>query len=254
MKKLIVCDFDGTLYKKENKREFENVLKTIEKSGENGILFAVATGRPLFLIKEFLKSVYKDIFVISCDGALITKDDKTLYSCPIDSKTVCTAAENADYGFAACTKLLAYIKSAGKSVEKQLFEQLEAHVLPFEDFSSEDEIYKMFFIENPRKKQKNTEIIKNFPFVLKSTYMKNGIFEFSSPKADKANAAEFLMQMCGVSRENVFVFGNGDNDLSLFKRFENSYADIASPPQIKHSATHIFDSIQTEIEKIISYR
>ena len=252
MKKLIVCDFDGTLYKKHNKREFENVLRMLKNSDKNGVLFAVATGRPLFLTKEFFKSVYKDIFIISCDGALVTQNDKVLYSRPIDTKTVTESAQNSNYGFAACGKLLAYTKCSEKSVEKQLFNQLEAHVLPFEDLEPDDKIYKMFFIENPRENQKKTEKSKGYSSFLKSTYMKNGIFEFASPGADKASATEFLAKYLGIKPENVFVFGNGDNDLPLFKKFENSYADISSPPHIKHEAAHIFDSIETEITKLIT--
>ena len=252
MKKLIVCDFDGTLYKKGNRRAFENVLKMIKTAHKKDVFFAVASGRPLFLLKDYFKSVYDDIFVISCDGALITKSDKVLYSLPIDKKTVDRAAKKTDYGFAACGKLLAYIKYSEKTVGKQLFEQLGGHVLPAEDLCADEEIYKMFFLENPRKNQNKTEKFNDFDECLKTTYMKNSIFEFSSPCADKADAAGFLLNCIGINRENVFVFGNGVNDVQLFKAFENSYADISSPPDVKKEAAHIFNNIEKEIEKIIA--
>lgn len=252
MKKLIVCDFDGTLYKKENIRAFENVLKIIKNADKNNVFFAVASGRPLFLLKDYFKSVYDNIFVISCDGALITKSDKVLYSRPIDKKTVDNAAKKSDYGFAACAKLLAYIKYSEKTVGKQLFEQLGGHVLPAEDRGGNEEIYKMFFLENPRKNQNETEKFKDFGGCLKTTYMKNSIFEFSSPCADKADAAAFLLNRLGINRENVFVFGNGANDVQMFKAFENSYADISSPPGVKKEAAYIFKDIEKEIEKIIA--
>ena len=249
MKKLIVCDFDGTLYKKDNPSGFENVLKTIENSDQNGVCFAVATGRPLFLVKDFFKSVYKDIFIISCDGALITKNDEVLYSRPVDKETVFSASAGSSDGFVACGRQCAYVKYSDHAVYKQLSDNLGGNVLPFENLSADDDIYKIFFVSN-RQTQKNTEISTPGSFV-RSTYMKNGILEFASAEADKAKAAEFLMQNHGISRKNVFVFGNGDNDLPLFKAFENSYADTSSPMQVKQAAAHIFSNIQKEIEKII---
>lgn len=55
MKKLFVCDFDGTLYKKNNERQFKATMDEVKRLKAEGNEFVVATGRPLHLLKPYFE-------------------------------------------------------------------------------------------------------------------------------------------------------------------------------------------------------
>ena len=42
LKKLFVCDFDGTLYKKNNKRQFESAMEEVKRLKSGGYEFVFA--------------------------------------------------------------------------------------------------------------------------------------------------------------------------------------------------------------------
>ena len=84
--KLLVSDYDGTIYDQDSIRETRKNIDTIKKFKDNGNLFSIATARIFPSIKaqtEKFNIPYD--YLICCDGGCIfDKNDKLIYSNPID--------------------------------------------------------------------------------------------------------------------------------------------------------------------------
>ncbi len=88
MVKLIVSDFDGTLrsYSEENVRE--EVKNKIHQFLDNGIYFALSSGRTYNELVSYMPEFRDKIYFICCDGAYTVKNDKVVYSKQIDNADI----------------------------------------------------------------------------------------------------------------------------------------------------------------------
>lgn len=80
-------------------------------------------------------------------------------------------------------------------------------------------------------------------------------FEINPPGITKAKTLDILLQMMKISDLPIFVVGDGENDLSLFKRADLSFAPSSAHPAIRCAADHIIprekDGLLSPILKII---
>lgn len=60
--------------------------------------------------------------------------------------------------------------------------------------------------------------------------------------ADKADMLRIVMEQLNVSRDDLVVFGDGKNDIEMFKLSSHSYAMINAPRQVKSIASAIAPS------------
>lgn len=79
MIKLIVSDMDGTLLNNKDQinTEFWEIQKKLSK---NGIIFAIASGRPYYNLVERFKNIKDSILFISENGAYVMYQEKEIYS------------------------------------------------------------------------------------------------------------------------------------------------------------------------------
>lgn len=235
MKKLLVCDFDGTLYRKEEERQFKQILNTIK---EQNIPFAVASGRPWHMLRPYFEGM--DVFLISNDGGLITLGERVLYSNPIDKEKLVSFCQETKGDFVCYGQLLSYLSIKGKADSirwRQIFRQ---HAMKIDAVAEIDEpIYKIFFMNKP-----------SCPDFLTPTYDQFGVTEFAASGVNKAEAVKWLLQTLTISPEGCFVFGDGSNDVGMFGLTNNSYAMIQANPKVKQKANKICTNLYEEITTI----
>lgn len=85
------------------------------------------------------------------------------------------------------------------------------------------------------------------------------VFELTDREVDKGKTVERLMRIVGAEREEVAVFGDGDNDISMLKRFPHSYAMENAMPKAKAAASEVIGHYRdyaalTQIERLLSDR
>ena len=73
-----------------------------------------------------------------------------------------------------------------------------------------------------------------------STFFRN--IEITSEESDKGLAIVKYCRLYNIFEEEVVVAGDGDNDLSMFKRFPNSYAMENGSENAKRAATYLADA------------
>lgn len=232
MKKLFVLDFDGTLYKKNNKRQFDTAKECLEKLKAKGNDVVVATGRPLHLLKPYFEN-FDEMFFISNDGAVFSKGFEILYGVPIDKAEV--KEKFCDYkgDFLAYGQCITYAKYKEKSVGFKIDDFFNHHVMRIGCVGEiEEDIYKVTFIGKEPKAD-----------FLDKCWNSYGVTEYVAKGVNKGECLKLVQKALGYTSENTVVAGDGENDISMLKCGDTSYAMMSASPKVKGVATKTAESV-----------
>ncbi len=232
MKKLFVCDFDGTLYKKNNERQFRTALEEVKRLKSKGNEFVVATGRPLHLLKPFFED-FNNMYFISNDGAVFSKGFEILYSVPVDKELIKERFCNYNGDFLAYGQCITYAKFKEKNIGFKIDEFYRHHVMRINCVSEiEEDIYKVNFIG----KEPETDF-------LDKCWNSYGITEYVAKGVNKGECLKIVQKALGFTNENTIVIGDGENDISMMEYGDKSYAMMSAPPSVKSKADKIAEGV-----------
>lgn len=234
MKKLLVFDFDGTLYINNDERRMRNLLTELNTLSEDYVI-SVASGRPYHLLKNYFLD-FPRIYIISNDGALISKDDRVIYENPID-KGILDSIDK-DFEWAAYGESISYLHFKNRSSGIRWMEFFKYHGVYISSvLNIKENIYKIMV--NDR--------ISEIPG-LKKCYDSYGVTEFVNADADKGEAVLKLSEILKLAKGDIISFGDGQNDISMFKVSGRSYAYKNASPDVRKEAYGLFDRL--DIDKI----
>ena len=250
--KLIFIDIDGTLIRKDQIIPKENI-KIIRKLTKLGYKIILASGRPYCASIQVYKKLRLNSFLITDNGATISNpkdkkfkqitnimDESLFKKLFLDIKKYTYSAlyniNDAVYIYND-NKSLEYVKHGAKkkttfvgdftifntSPSGVLYLINKADVLPFEDVV--DKNYKMFG--------------KRFWGI----YQDNALYEIFQKNISKGNGAKIVSDLLNIPLDNAICFGDGENDIELFKLCKVSVAMKNASDNVKENATH-----QTEFE------
>ncbi len=232
MKKLFVCDFDGTLYKKNNRRQFKATMEEVKRLKSKGDEFVVATGRPLHLLKPYFED-FENMFFISNDGAVFSRGFEILYSQPLDKALIKEKLCDFKGDFVAYGQCITYAKYREKSTGFKVDEFFRHHVMRIGCVGEiEEDIYKITFVGNEPKAD-----------FLDKCWNSYGVYEFVAKGVDKSRCLKIVQKALGFSEENTVVIGDGENDISMMKCADKSYAMMSASPKVKANATKITENV-----------
>lgn len=232
MKKLYVCDFDGTIYKENDKRHFNAVLKEFSRLREEGNEVVVATGRPLHLLEPFFED-FENTFFISNDGALFSKGFEIILENPIDMGKLKKKTEKTKKPFIAYGESITYARCSEKSLSMNLNKFYRGHIVRVCEIDEISEnIYKVGFF--------GTEEEYDF---LEKCWSSYGVSEYTAKGVSKGECLKKVMNLLGFSAENTVVAGDGANDISMMKLAGESYAMVGASPAVKASADKVVNDV-----------
>lgn len=237
MKQLLICDFDGTLYRKGEERQFKRILEFIRSQK---IPLAVASGRPWHMLRPYFEEMLHDVFLISNDGALITLGEQVLYSRSIEKEMLADFCAGMDCDYVAYGRLTSYMKIKGLADQIKWRQTFRQHAVKIKSIAEiEEPIYKIFFLDK-----------MNCPDFLVPTYGQFGILEFAAQGTNKAAALSWLTQTMKIPPEQCWAFGDGANDICLFDLAGHSAAMEQASPKVKHRADRICTNLYEDIATI----
>lgn len=249
MKKLFVFDIDGTLVNRSYELKQE-VIDAINHLLDAGYFVATCSGRSYIGSMRFL-SQFKNgnKFAICANGALIYKEDKTLinrFSLKYeDFKRVFKYTKDIDEFFTYFYKNDAlYHEYYDECIE------LDKKSSNMQSFNVENRFKDNEIIDKIMVRDKSREKMKGFkiPLILKfkySTVKSSKVFlEITNKKASKGRAVDLLRKYLGVNKEDVYVFGDSGNDVSMIKRFKNSVAMGNGIQKVKKYARFVTKSVE----------
>lgn len=274
MIKLLVSDMDGTLFNSRQEISPAN-LAAIRQAEKNGVRFMIATGRSMETIGPALEKYSLKCGLILMNGAEIRDEDRNIISTAnIDHALIPPLADvleqmgyipeyMTNHGSRMCgTKEMMernmgwrmlcldrnhQISSMEEAIElgrKSIFQKTLERNASVKDFLEKNLEIRKIIVFNPdgeHNAKNRVRLQEQFPELsVLSSYPEN--IEINSRHAQKGSGLLDAIQKMGIKREEVAVFGDGYNDLSLFEEFPNSYAPMNAEPGIKAKASEIIPS------------
>lgn len=263
--KIFVSDLDGTLID-EAIRSDDVVNQCIESILNTGNDFVVATGRTHYGVK-CLDFYEKPIYFIIMNGAIILgKDKKVIYKQVIDSKIVDVFLENfSNDNVEYITEEKTYVRLSREEYIKRYSqwniwrkkmlqskdpEHMEYMLSHFEfdaDIKKiQNQVVKINILElDPIKYSIKEKIISTFKNIKNNSFAKD-VFEITAKEISKREAILKLMEITHWDSDDIFVFGDGDNDSEMLTQFEHSYAPSNASDKAKESANFVIGSCSTQ--------
>ncbi len=245
-KKIIFFDIDRTLYDPDTRSIPESTKQALKQLHDNPeIEIAIATGRAFYMlhiideIKEYI-----NIYVL-INGQIIMKDGETIFRNPIDKDKVLKVVDTFDkkdmkYGFLGeFDETLNIVDEKGKAA----FELVDMN-LPRIDphFYLDNDIFQMWaFCERDCHKIFSEDFNE-----LQLVSWLGGGFDVLSKGMSKKEGIKKILEIEGISLENSYAFGDGDNDIEMLDYIPNSVAMGNSSPKAKEHAKYLTDDIKKD--------
>lgn len=237
--KYFFFDIDGTLTNQNsNGVILDSTFKTLEKLKANGHFVAIATGRAHWNARKFSRLVKIDNLVCNGGNGLVV-DDRLLENEPLDH-TMCLEiidecikknfafglALNDIYELYSCNNLINNYQMHNKII---VDENLDFHQIK--------NIYKIFIMILKEEEKQLCSLNKIGHVRYQDSYL---IIE----PMDKYRGILKMIDILGGNKEDIVVFGDGINDLSMIKQAPISIAMGNAVDEVKKAATFITKSSQ----------
>lgn len=269
-KNLIALDLDGTLLTTDKKitNNTKEYLNKLEKEGNLIVLCSGRAPRSVYRYYDFLNLKSP---IISYNGSLVIdpkipsfnkisyKLEKNfllnLYKEIINKEVVSILAENEDTIF--CDKeddfLFAFFEKANMKIING----------PFDKVINCDTFTFVMKLKNENEETKKS-LLKSFDKINKDNKYRLRFWrdcpyaEIHIHNISKAATLNLLVERENINKENVFVFGDADNDIEMLSMFKNSFLMINGNPKIRKYATYLttydndHDGIIYELKKFFN--
>ena len=247
MIKLIVTDMDGTLL--NNKSEINEEFWEIQKKlAENGVIFAVASGRPYYNLVEKFKSIKNDMLFISENGACVMYRDEEIYSNTLDRKEVFSFLEVCKNIKGAipvvCGKKSAYVEKSKFFDEKYNFQdeinKYYNNLEILDNFDSiDDEIFKVAICDFLGSEQNSHNYFRNIEDKFQVVISGNVWLDLGKLDTSKGTAVEMTQKNLKISYDETMIFGDYLNDYSMMTSGKYSFAMKNAHPQLKEISNFV---------------
>lgn len=260
---MFVIDLDGTLLSTHGTIENEDVKKliSIQKAGNRIVL---ATGRNIWEAKQFVEVLKISTFkgaVVLADGqyiedynsgaclerpfikgadalklcAIIPSDNQVSLTTPSANYYVVNGLLNLRYWKLKLASLRNIHNKTIETTKIEAIDNIEKIVVDISETSN--------FLESYRDK-----------FEIVYVHDKNR-YEIKHKDVNKGESLKILLDRWNIPEDEVYVFGNDDNDISMMRVTRNSYSMDSGTESLKQQAANILkDSpsiIVNTIEKIL---
>ncbi len=219
MKNLLFFDIDGTLITNDKRKMFpQDALKALVKTRENGNLIFINTGRVFCNIDDYIKDIGFDGYVCGC-GSNIIYHNKVLLHNELSKKLCRDVAEKcreykmgALYEYSDFTAYDIAVENSERDILVEYFSKNNRRIITdIYDKNFQFDKFSAWYTEESRLSEFEKYIEKYFTYI-----DREGDFCELEPEGfSKATGIEFLLNYFNLSKENVYVFGDGNNDIEM---------------------------------------
>ena len=260
MIKCVVSDLDGTLL--YNGKVSDNNFRAIKLLKDNNIKFIIATGRNENELS--LLDLHGDKFpMVMINGALVKDENDLVISSTKINKNVLLdiykIVSTYKIGTIIYTSSVRYVLY-GKRLRDSFFSDIDPlrreifgdtffnDLVDIDDYKDINEDIFKFEIMDAKDREMLAEIKKKFLEIdgLSITSSAGNNIEINDYTVSKYNGLKGFMNKFGYSKEEVAVFGDSDNDLSLFENMIETYAVNNASYNIKKNAKYIVDDCKDD--------
>ena len=273
MIKLIASDMDGTLFNSNQEISPLNIA-AIKQAEKQNVEFMIATGRSLDTIGAIAKEYQLNCSFLLLNGAEIRDKDKNiistanieydilprLYDTLVEmgyvpefmtgqNTQICGSEETMyrNMGYRMLCLDRSHTLTLEEAIEKgktSVFMKNMVRNDSLEDMMEKNLPIRKMIVFSPDLEQnaRNREILTaQFPELFISYSYPDNI-EINARQAQKGHGLLQAIEKMGIQKEEVAVFGDGLNDLSMFELFPNSFAPVNAEYDIKKLAKEVIPS------------
>ncbi len=243
--RLIATDMDGTFLNDQKTYDKVRFHKLLERMAVHDIHFVVASGNQYCHLVESFPDIKDNLTFIGENGSHIVHQGETLFEMFQPHEEIAELVQFIESNFpetviALTGKTSAYML---KSNDEDSLKTLR-HYLPklelVDSFSPipRDDFFKSVLLMEPEL-TREIQVALNHHFEsgsLIGTSSGFGCIDVITKGYHKGWALQRLLDEWGLTSENLMVFGDGENDLSMLKLAKYSYAMSNAPENIKAHA------------------
>lgn len=219
MKKLVVSDLDGTLLNDEGKVT-KKTIETIKNLKKFDIEFTIATGRGLKSTKNIKDTIGIDCFMICNNGANIYDKNENLIAenfipKELAKKTIDFLNLHSISYKAFCGKKFFF--SENTIINEHIAKEYE--LCELKNSSDIIQLEKILIIEDDRIKFQNYRnlIAEKFSKELEVVVSSENCLDLNIKNCSKKLGVEIVSKNLNVEKENIFAFGDSENDYKMLQ-------------------------------------
>lgn len=243
--KLMAVDIDGTLLNNHDELT-ENTKNAIRLGVEKGLIFTIATGRPIQGIESLNKALNLDVPFITYNGAMVVfgKSRKVIYEqklSPKDARDIIELGEKYQVTTMVWKDNGLHVAKLNERVNKyKMISGVEPIVTDDMEKLIENGVTKILWYDEVEKiEQYQQEIGKHLSGNVNFHPSRPYFLEFVDINASKAIAMEKLGQYYDIKQSEMIAVGDGFNDLSMIEYAGLGIAMANSPDEVKERADYI---------------
>ena len=241
-KKLILFDIDGTIidhFKKEIPKKTIQALKELKLNNHK---VAIATGKGPTFIKELFDDIEIDTFV-ALNGNYVVYNNEVIYKKYLDGASLKRFCE-----FCLANDLAFVVSDEGGTKtlyddDERIREYYANFSLGYPEVITEITDYNSYF--QMTIMVKDFEEAKVVPFFAEFIFVRMAIYGMNVVGNDglKEIGIQKLLDHTHYTSDDLVVFGDGLNDIGMFRLAKTSIAMGNANPKLKDEATHITEHI-----------
>ncbi|MGM0172871.1 Cof-type HAD-IIB family hydrolase [Enterococcus sp. DIV0800] len=249
MYRLIACDLDETLLDKQ-RHVSPKTRETIKKAEAQGLIFAPATGRGFYSIKQTLAELAADNkaqhYMIGFNGGVVVENQgpTIIKDFPL---TYDVLAQLFEFGSKYEVAIHLYTFEQTYVYHSNPDEDAYLTTIPHEkrldddiDFLKNQTCYKALFqnLDRHYLEQIETDLPADLKTALEISYSSNRYIEFNPKGVNKGVALQTLADHLGIPMEETIAIGDNTNDLAMIQAAELGVAVANAVPAVKVAAQH----------------
>lgn len=250
-KGVVFFDVDGTLIDCAVgiNNPTEKTRESINKLKECGYLTMLATGRPMSFVTEELLSLGLSGYIAS-NGAYAEIEDKIIFDYPIENSKLIellTYFDENKMEYILEGQEASYVLNLDGQEVRELIESVDLKDDCFvEDWSRETvKTNKIVIVSSDENVYENIyEKYKNKYAFMKHPGGKS--FEMYVSKYTKGYGVEQLINKLGISQEDTYAFGDGENDIEMFQVVKHGIAMGGYHERLKEHAYDFTENVEAE--------
>ncbi len=249
--RLIASDMDNTLLTKEGKlpSEFFNYLDQLL---DLGVEFVIASGRPMFKIREFMGTYTDKISILGDNGASIERFGKVLDAHVFSKDDLDTIIDYFDTQDAGIPVLFGITSAYMHERHKKHFDEMSWYFNPIkilDDLKNyQDDIIKIsvYYPNNNARKYFNdgvkSQLEKDYEIVLGHSVW----IDLTLKGVNKGKALRELAGILDINFDEMMAFGDAMNDKEMLESVKYSYIVENAQEELKEFAKYIAESNEKE--------
>lgn len=259
MIKLIVTDLDGTLLKRGNQSLDPSTLELIEQLKKQGILFAAASGRQYPNMRRLFGYVGEDMYYICENGSIMIHKEQEYYkktmpkALSIELIEDILAVDGAEALISGART--SYLMPKTESFYNRMANIVKNDITMVKDIHTVEEDFikiSMYMAGYERVPANiNDRFREKYGNDLLATDSGNGWLDFVPQGSSKGTAVTYLMEHLGLTPEEVMIFGDHENDISMLKLTDHSYIMAHSNDYMKQYAKQECATVDEVLEKMV---